>query len=421
MRSGRSRVAAYASSPPASHRSRRARAAASPGRASMPSPRSGLAEPELHERRDAPGSRPCVGRPSVAGARAARPRLPGASERRVDAERSALARCDVLGLLDEDAAFGVEGDPVARQAPRRPHGRARGRTARGRGRRTRPSHPTSAAMSGTTSRGIADPDDEPRAQRRRGARPAPGRVSSRNHVRFGLRSGRRSAGSTTKSGATTVDLARRPRQRGMVVDPQVAPEPDDRGGHRPPVHSHGRVRRTHHHAMHRIRLPDPSLVVLIGASGSGKSTFAARHFAPDEVLSSDAIGERSLATPRTSGRRAGLPPAPRGAGPPTGAAAAHRRRRDERDAPRPARPAGRARTRPSGDRHRARPAREWSMPGTRDATPRRPRPRSSRVTSTGCAMALVSGRHQTEGFARDPPHRRCSIAVDAVRVVRRGA
>ena len=36
-----------------------------------------------------------------------------------------------------------------------------------------------------------------------------------------------------------------------------------------------------------IRIPDPSLVVLIGASGSGKSTFAARHFRPTEVVSSD--------------------------------------------------------------------------------------------------------------------------------------
>ena len=37
-----------------------------------------------------------------------------------------------------------------------------------------------------------------------------------------------------------------------------------------------------------ILVPDPSLVLLIGAAGAGKTTFAARHFAPDEVLSSDA-------------------------------------------------------------------------------------------------------------------------------------
>jgi len=34
-------------------------------------------------------------------------------------------------------------------------------------------------------------------------------------------------------------------------------------------------------------LPAPSLVILIGAAGSGKSTFAARHFATELVLSSD--------------------------------------------------------------------------------------------------------------------------------------
>ncbi|MFC7940218.1 AAA family ATPase [Streptomyces sp. NPDC057387] len=36
-----------------------------------------------------------------------------------------------------------------------------------------------------------------------------------------------------------------------------------------------------------LPVTDLSLVVLIGASGSGKSTFARRHFKPTEVISSD--------------------------------------------------------------------------------------------------------------------------------------
>jgi protein phosphatase len=37
-----------------------------------------------------------------------------------------------------------------------------------------------------------------------------------------------------------------------------------------------------------LTIPTPSLVVLIGVSGSGKSTFARQHFLPSEVISSDA-------------------------------------------------------------------------------------------------------------------------------------
>jgi protein phosphatase len=41
----------------------------------------------------------------------------------------------------------------------------------------------------------------------------------------------------------------------------------------------------------RIDVRDPSLLVLVGAAGSGKSTFAARWFEPSEILSSDAFRE----------------------------------------------------------------------------------------------------------------------------------
>jgi predicted kinase len=38
-----------------------------------------------------------------------------------------------------------------------------------------------------------------------------------------------------------------------------------------------------------LLLPRPALVILVGAAGAGKSTLAARLFAPDEILSSDAF------------------------------------------------------------------------------------------------------------------------------------
>jgi protein phosphatase len=43
-----------------------------------------------------------------------------------------------------------------------------------------------------------------------------------------------------------------------------------------------------------LRLPTDALVLLVGIAGSGKTTFAARHFRPTQVLSSDAL--RALIT-----------------------------------------------------------------------------------------------------------------------------
>src|SRR5467141_2412300 len=37
----------------------------------------------------------------------------------------------------------------------------------------------------------------------------------------------------------------------------------------------------------KLTIPELSFVVLIGVSGSGKSTFARKHFRPTEILSSD--------------------------------------------------------------------------------------------------------------------------------------
>ena len=37
----------------------------------------------------------------------------------------------------------------------------------------------------------------------------------------------------------------------------------------------------------KFTIPELSFVVLIGVSGSGKSTFARKHFKPTEILSSD--------------------------------------------------------------------------------------------------------------------------------------
>lgn len=46
-----------------------------------------------------------------------------------------------------------------------------------------------------------------------------------------------------------------------------------------------------------IKLPNPALVILVGLQGSGKSTFAYRHFAPVEILSMDEFRARMCNDP----------------------------------------------------------------------------------------------------------------------------
>ena len=80
----------------------------------------------------------------------------------------------------------------------------------------------------------------------------------------------------------------------MIVEPEIAAEPEEGNPGHGPIFA-PRARRGGiiwaMAGLETLSIPDPALVVLVGAAGAGKSTFAARHFAPDEVVSSDALRE----------------------------------------------------------------------------------------------------------------------------------
>ena len=171
-----------------------------------------------------------------------------------------------------------------------------------------------------------------------------------------------------------------------------------------------------------IDIPDPSLVVLVGAAGVGKSTFAARHFAPDEILSSDrframvsgdeadqgatqaAFGRlhRELARRLAAGRLTVVDA--------TSVEPSARDGRSSRGRPRPA-------SRPPPSSSTCRP--RSSSPGMRRAARGSSTRRSSAVTSRGCGRVSTDRRRRSlrEGFAqvvvlRDPAE------VDRVRIQR---
>src|SRR5688572_25428052 len=50
-----------------------------------------------------------------------------------------------------------------------------------------------------------------------------------------------------------------------------------------------------------ITLPGDALVLLVGIAASGKSTFAERHFAPTQVLSSDSLRAMITDSPSAQG------------------------------------------------------------------------------------------------------------------------
>src|SRR4029077_18258914 len=91
-------------------------------------------------------------------------------------------------------------------------------------------------------------------------------------------------GPPLRVGQGAVTRLGRPGRRRLRLPGQV-PAGRPQGPARRPPHPAGRLLQEG--GAMDLSLPELSLVVLIGVTGSGKSTFARAHFKPTEVISSD--------------------------------------------------------------------------------------------------------------------------------------
>ena len=183
---------------------------------------------------------------------------------------------------------------------------------------------------------------------------------------------------------------------------------------------HPRWVRHHRPMSFDLAVPEPCLVVLVGAAGSGKSTFAARHFAAGEILASDGFRARvgrDEADQRAS--RQGVRGAPRRPRASAGGRPDDGRGRHERASPtaRLALVRRAERGRRPGRRDRARPA-PRRVPRRRPGTGRAGTSRRRSSSASGS----TSGRRST-GERREHGRRhgrRCGHLAGADRLDRAG-